>query len=608
MVDMITNKDLQDVLFNLGRASTFTKGWRDNIEQWRRLYDFKHYELQPLPGESQFADPTYTNTVDLAVAIILANPITWRAAPWRPTANAQKLASQVEKFLIGTEEANTDRNGYDQAYEIILHFVRDAGAVLYTYWDDNIAASSKSTGEFIDTNGNVVAATVYEECPLRIQVIDPMSIKILAGGKERWMMVAREEKQTLYDIYTRFGVLPQRYSHLTGDITAQLTTEDILVDYWDVATISDGDVKKQVVRNGVLFGNEFIPGYELKTMKKYRSLPYTIGFYKPTDRLDSTKWAGIISPLIGSVRHLETSINRRQRQIDMFSSMPFVSKTLKGRAVNVDPGMGKVVNLSTEEDFGFPVWQGNPPDVERQIDFFRSRVQQSGFSDVFYGSGASAVSGYALSQLGDQNRIRLEQPVTHLERFYMWAAQKIVEITLDNAEPGSYIRMYGKVKGEPFAGAVCVSDLSGQHITCEIVPEFPNERVRNHAMATQVRGIISDHRIMEDYLRVQQPDEEFDVRMIEQAQNSPIIMNYNILRKFKEMADAGDEMAKLALESMLQNGVPGISGRPKEPNNPEQSLGMPNRAEPMGGEPTNEGEQLANAAPNLAGGIYGSEF
>lgn len=603
-----TQQDLQDVLFNIAQAEAFSDGWHKNIAQWRNLYNFQHYEQGPLPGETQFADPTFTNTVDLGVAIILANPLTWRATPWKPTNHANKLSSELEKFLIGTIEANTDRNEYDLSYEILLHFVRDGGAVVYHWWDEDIAAYSRASETVLDVEGTPVNATVYEECPMRLQVIDPMSIRLLPGGRGRWMAIMRAEQQNLYDIKMRFGLLPPAYQHLS-DLETMLSTKGTLIDYWDVILKPEelGSKKVPVVRNAVLFDKEFIPGWELKPMPQYKSMPYTIGFYKPTDRLNSKMWDGILKPLVGSVRQLETSINRRQRQIDMFSSMPFVSKTLQGRDVSVDPGMGKVVSLSVEEDFGFPIWQGNPPDVERQIDFLRSRVQQSGFSDVFYGAGASQVSGYALSQLGDQNRIRLEQPVTHLERFYGWMARKIVEITTNNAGENAHVRVYGKMRGVPFAGSVSVVDLNGLQISCEIIPEFPNEKVRNHAMATQVRGLLSDRRIMEHYLGVQQPDDEFDVRMIEQAQKNPILTNYALISKLTEMADAGDKVAEMTLLALQQSGIPGMPGRPEEETNPQQNQGVPQGGQPAGGTIGGTEQALASTSPTMIGGINGNE-
>lgn len=609
MGDMILNNDIAEVLFNKNAAEAYSKDWHDNIKEWRQLYDTRHYKEAPKSGETQFSDPTFTNTVDLAVAILLANPVTWRATPWKPSEAATRQASQVEKFLAGALEMNSSRNEYDITYEVILNFVRDGGAVLYTYWDDEIANDVRTFSNMMDIHGNLKTnAPVFNECPLRVQVIDPLSMAFLPGGKDRWMVATRSEEITLYDVRARFGLIPSQYTHLGNENSVLASTKGVLVDYWDVAVVQENGRKKTVIRNAVLFDDRFIPGYELKVMEKYHSIPYTLGLYKPTDRRNSRKWDGILTPLIESVKNLETNINRRQRQINVFSSMPLVSKTAQGRQVSVDPGIAKVISIGTGEDFGFPVWPGNPPDVERQIDFLRSRVQQSGFSDVFFGSGANSVSGYALSQLGDQNRIRFEQPVTHLERMYMLMAKKVAQVVLDNAGPDAYIRMFGVVRGEPFAGALCVGDLDGQYIQCQILPEFPNEKVRNHAMATQVRGLLSDHTIIESYLGRQQPDEEFDLRMNEMAQNHPVVLNYMLMKKLTEMAKNGDKVAEQTLMALQQQGLAGTPGRPKEPNNAEQGMGVPNRIEPMGGEPDETSNQLASSAPNMSGGIYGAEF
>jgi hypothetical protein len=109
-------------------------------------------------------------------------------------------------------------------------------------------------------------------------------------------------------------------------------------------------------------------------------------------------------------------------------------------------------------------------------------------------------------------------------------------------------------------------------------------------------------------LKVQQPDEEFDVRMNEMAQNHPVVINYHMMRKLKQAADAGDEVAAMTLQAMQNGGLSGQPGRPKEPNNALQGQGIPQGQEPMGGEPDQTSEQLASSAPNMEGGVYGTEF
>ncbi|MBE0573867.1 hypothetical protein IH575_03125, partial [Candidatus Dojkabacteria bacterium] len=77
------DEKLRDILFNIESAKAFTSGWHKNISKWRQLYDDRHYDTAPKPGEERFSDPTYTNTVDLAVGIMLSNPLIWKATAWR---------------------------------------------------------------------------------------------------------------------------------------------------------------------------------------------------------------------------------------------------------------------------------------------------------------------------------------------------------------------------------------------------------------------------------------------------------------------------------------------------------------------------------------------
>lgn len=596
---MSDNQEYNQIFHNITIAKNFTKGWHENIIRWRRLYRFDHYDTKPKSGESRFADPTYTNTVDLAVGIILANSMVWKAECWRPSVDISS-ASLVEKFLSGTLQVNADRNEYDIYYEVLLHFVRDGGAVIYTVWDEQIAASSYSMETLITPEGEQKEVLVYSENPLRVQVIDPLSIYVVPGGKNRWASVMRIENRSVFDVYSDFGIVLEEDRHLSS-VAEQVQSRGELVDYWDVI-VKDG---KPVVRNCILYKGKVIR--PLQEMERYRSIPYTIGFFKPTDRSDPDEWNSIITPLEHPVQHLEKSINRRQRQIDVFSSLPLVSVTQNGRQIAIDPGLGKVVQLSEGESLQFPVWPGNPPDVREHIEFLRSRVQQSGFSDVFYGSGASAISGYALSQLGDQNRIRLEQPIAHLEKFWSWWAKKTVDLAVSYAEE-DFILMYGSYKGKMFYEALPVSVLKGHFITCEIIPEFPNEQVRKTAMATQVRGLLPETTIMEKYLGIQQPDEELDKKMTELALNNPVLVQYVVMKKLSEMADNGDEVAKMALQAMMSQIKAEMQQTENAPN-PMQSPGLPNRPpRPYGQSLSGAVEDTAQTAPNMEGSVTNDEI
>lgn len=623
MADLINNEEARDVIERIQRAKRHVQGWKENIKRWRRLYDMNHYTNKPKAGEVQYNDPTYTNTVDLAVGIMLANRLRWHAFGFHPSKEEQIETGQIEKLLDGTLMVNNEREEANQLYQLYLHFVRDGGAAIYSVFDPDIAEDTKIKREVPDPEMGARPVWAFKEIPLRVQVIDPESIFVLPGGPKRWLMVGRSEKRSVLDIEAVYGIRVQRFKGYSQEMKA--TTFGEFIDAWDFV-MKDKPVRgkdgnpvfnevlgreevapRLVVRNTILFEGEVLIGP--REMEGYKDLPYTVQFFKPTSK-EPGDWHSILSPLESSVALLERTFNRRAHQIDVFTSLPIVSKTQPGRAVKIDPGLYNHVNITPDESIEFPTWQGNPPDLNFHIEFLRSRVQQSGFSDVMFGAGASQVAGYALSQLGDQNRIRMEQPITHLELLLTHWAKKSMKLLSEFAE-GAQICVYGQHKGKDYLEYVEVDDLEKYAVRAEIIPEYPNEETRKTAMATQVKGTLSDYTIMERYLSIDDPESEQERRIIEAVTNHPITIQYSIMKELSEQAEAGDPIAAQVLQQMQAGMVPGGQpGRPADPRSPEQLTGTQSPTgqpvpQALGQQPgasaIEQQENMANAAPGMDG-------
>jgi len=543
----------------------------------------------------------------------------WHAVNWKPDAAGQIQADSIEKFLNGIIEINNFREEYNIPYEVYKHFTRDGAGVLYSPWDKAIANRALIEIEEMNEESETSFETtlVYEEPPLLAQVIDPLNIIATTGGHKRWDMIACLEKMSVADVEERFGVSLEQYKGST--LEDKRSAEGDLIDYWELRAVEKtkkvngvkGVLKywEPQVRWAVLFNDEFIK--PLIVAKGYKDLPYTIGFFQPVDKDNPKEWTrSILDPLIPSVELLEKSINRRQHQIDVYSSLPILARTRNGKKLVFDPGMAEnVVNLDVEDEVSFPLWPGNAPDVQNQIDFVRARVQQSGFSDIMFGSGNSQESGYALSQLGDQNRIRLEQPVTHLEMLWSQWAKKILDLTQYFAEDRK-VRVYGRARGQDYAEMVQGTGLSEFLVKCEIKPEFPNEKVRNHAMATQVKGILDDITIMENYLGVEQPTDVRTRKIAQQALDNPIMMQYALIKQFRALGET-DKDAKLTLQMLEKQMLQPTKG--EEGSNPEQLTGLQSptgdpTSQAMGGMPAGQGDAaamqgMANASPGMDGSI-----
>lgn len=618
----IQGNDFKDLLNRVKRAETFVSSWHTNIKRWRRLYNMNHYNRPGTTNEILYSDPTYTNTVDLSVGIMLGNDLRWHAFGFSPSAAEQKATGQMEKLIAGIMEVNNEREEALLIYELFLNFNRDGGGAIYSVYDGALANELRETVDVPDGTQGTKQVFKFMEVPIRTKIIDPLNIVCLPGGPKKWLLIGREEERSMLDIETTYGVKIDRFQHLSQEEKASYMA--VFKDIWDFVWVVQGQAtdapdaaetlpevpqRKLVVRNTRLYMN--LPIFGPQIMEGYDDLPYSIQFFKPVGK-ESTEWHSILTPLESSVVMLERSFNRRAKQIDVYTAMPLIVKSQPGRPVVIDPGLYNSVSITPDESIEFPQWPGNAPDVQEHMDMLRSRIQQSGFSDVMFGSGNNAVAGYALSQLGDQNRIRLEQPINHLELLLTTWAKKTMKL-LHKFAPGTIMCVYGHQKGADYMDYVEMDKLIGYSIRAEIRPNFPNEEMRRVAMSTQVKGTISDYTRMERYLGIEQPEDEQERKLIEAAENHPITMQYALMAQLDKMAKDGDQIAAMALQSLQQNGLPGQPGRPDQGNKPEQLQGVasPTGQEPVPGQtppgttPAEQQASLATATPNTVGGING---
>jgi len=628
-------QEFQEILSLYQSSRSFCQPWHDQIQRWRRYYKFKHYTKKPQPGESRFSDPTFTNVVDLAVGILLANDVEWKVSSYNPSMVNQKLSSRIEKFLAGVIDIASEREEEHLYYTSFLNFVRDGAAVLYTVWDTGLADEYRGTFQIPDPDSEtVITYTGYSLPPIRVQTINPLKMFVLPGGPYRWLYMFRVEEMSVHDVERLFDTTLEQFSHLTPEMKIRQMGE--LVDIWRYVErdepvmetvvsfneegeyveeeVPTGETKKvKVFQNGLMFSG--VPVWDMVDMDGVTNFPYTIGFFKPVDKDQPEDWGhNIMSPMETSVLELERAVNRRDMQIKRYTGLPLQIRTMAGRKVTVDAAFGNTVEMATDESLEFPKWWGNPPDVNQHIEYLRSRVQQSGFADVMFGAGMGEGTGYALSQLSDQNRIRLAQPRVHLEMLWSQVGRKIIELAVSYAR-GEVLRVYGVLRGKDFLEQLIMDDFDDFLVKAKIKPEFPNDQTRNHAMATQVRGVLPNTYIMEKYLDIDQPDDMMDLLMQEQIMQHPAMLQYMLMSTFEELARSGDEAAKAVLDQMKQQqGVPGQPGRPEEPPNPEQAMGgMPSSTgelsqQEQGGAPPGQSamdtiRKLLSRSPKMTGGM-----
>jgi len=616
--DITTDMALLEILEDYSEAKKSCEGWHKNIEKWRKWYDFDHYAErgEALPGEERYEDPTPTNLVDTAVGIILANDLEWKAMGFTPDVMEGETTGKIEKYIAGVIEINSEREELDIPYEAVFNLVRDGSSVLYSPWDDILAQELAFEAQVPDKEQGAKPIQGFMESPIRTQVIDPLKTFWVMGGPRRWGQVYRIEEMTVYDVEAQYQVRIKQYDH--QDERAKRKLKGELIDCWKWAQTEQPKEQdmmakmlgkpqemetKWVVQRALVFERQFI--WELQDTP-YDDLPYSIGFYKSVDKDKPEGWThSIIRPIESTLEMMENAINRRQRQITLLSSLPLVTRAMAGRVIEIDPALGGHIPLLPDEDISFPKWPGNPPDVDQQIQYFRTRLQQAGFSEQDLTGGAA--SGYALSQIGDANKIKLEQPVRALNLLWSSWARKMLRLT-EKFGAGSLVRVYGSLKGEDFADQIVTDDFSKYLVRAKLKPKYPGDDVRNAAMGTQAKGTLSDWTIMERFWDIDQPDDENKRILRQMAERHPSVIEYQIRKNLMERAKMGDEAAVMTLMAMEQS----KGGNPNQapgPPKPEQKTGTQSATgeatpqaegrEPPGQDINSAMNQMTGATPQL---------
>ncbi len=613
--DILADETLVNVQDRLRSAKRLVEPWHKQIRKWRAFYEMSHYNKRPKVNEIQYPDPTPTNVVDVAVGVLGSHPLEFKAVGWTPSPKEQAETDKVEKFLNGTLTLADEREDVGHQYMVNLHMVRDGTAVIKNIWDPYLANRFAFMAQLPNPDaelGEPVTVDVrgFYEVPIKTEVIDPLEMFIVPGGRHRWLYLFHVTKMTVHDVESLYNFEVKNY--VGTPISEKMKIKHEMVDYWRVAHYPEGDV----IINAVMYNEEWVLNYEPKVMEGYEEVPFSIGFFKPVDRKSPKNWGhGVISPLEPSVRLIERNVNRRQRQIDVFTALPMMVKSLPGRSITVDAGFGKALQMSVDEEISFPQWQGNPPDSNLQIDYLRSRLQQSGFSDILYGMEGHG-AGYAISQMTDQNRIRLIEPIKQIERLWGRWAKKSLKL-VRNFGANSLIRVYGTFKGIPFADQIIGGDIADYMVTAKIKAEFPNQQVTNAALSTQSADVLSKRTRQERYWDIDQPTDEWKQQMMEMAEQHPAMINYGILGVLMEKAAMGDQAAAMAVQLMMaeQQGQQqgGGEGGEEAGSKTANQLGTASatgertpqeegRSNP--GQSTLESvERLANASPGLDGSI-----
>jgi hypothetical protein len=615
----------------------------DRIDKYRKLYGFDHYKKKAKATESRVSWPDYTNAVDLAVSILSANAIDFKAYGFTPGSEEGKRSSMIEKVLNATLHMSSIRDEININHIHILQLARDGASVIRTVWDDeyhDMFLEEFPEPETDEDDGEEIVG-MFKDLPLRAQVLDARNMYVITGGKKRWLSCFYADDRTIADVEEDMGIEIPAFAKRSKQ--EKETEKHEFIDYWEYVSgfelvenesgepvpVMDpetgelsmdeetGDIIWErrpviLVQNAVIYEDYLLKPLEIA--EGYEDIPYTLFFWKPIGQKNPEDWGeSLLHAMQHIVPHIERRFNRQSRLIDLYASMPLVSRTEGARKVKLDPGVGRVAQLSLEEDLGFPSWPGTPPDVESQLNLLQAKSQESSFPAAMYGEGVKNMAGYAISQLIDSGQIRLVTPGQQLEQGWAVWAHKTLNLIKNFAE-NAYIHVYGEMRGKFFYDKVVGRKCEGFRVDVTIKPKYPGMDTREIAHATQAKPFLSNWSILQRYLNVPQPDDEERRRNIQNVKEMPAFQELIMMGYLKELAEEGDKVAGALFERYMLQGMPGEPGRPTEPTKPDAMVGgstpivpgaypVEEGGAPFGQEPGKGLEEMVQVAPNLAGGF-----
>jgi hypothetical protein len=561
------------------------------IDFMRDLYFLRHQahigNVLTLPGTEMITSNKATNIVDLGVGILSSNPMKIRA--YRvvdETQDSQKEAQNVIKFLRGLLYINDERQGSDIEVQAIFNALLDGQVVVYQTWNSD-AEPTQTPGE-MGTPG-----LTFSELPLDLTILDIKNVFPVTGGRRGNKQVIYSCRRLISDIEDEWGV-DLGYSNENRE-----RTEVDYIDYWGFEFANDSEpdtsqspqdepkVKKlgqEVVVNAVIADNKWIRQPEI--MEGYDDLPFTFGCGRLTTSVEPEETGlSLLYPTANAILDYEVQLIQHRRLVMLYAALPPFIRTNPGREKPIfDAILGNVTHLETGEEFGFPTWPGTPPDVRMELTNAENSIQEGSFPSVAYGEGANATSGYAISQLTDSGRIRLNQFQKNLERFWSMVFRKALSLTAQFASNVN-LQVYGRLHDKPFALPIRGSQMQGFRVDVKIAAKFPQDESRKVAAAMQLKQsrLLPTRTLQENYLDVDDPEQEEERQLEEDA------MQDQTLRQ-TAIREAMGEFDPSLVQSVTQ-------GAPPSPQ--QNSPGMPPQGQPSMAPQT----QQQNAGAQMQAGM-----
>lgn len=563
------NRIIADLQWGLGYYAERNR----EFERQERWYFRDHYDIPVInspddnfmPGSptSNFEEE-HLATINIPFSSVQkAHTLMTGDSPIIEVLKDTEKGSRVSKMLHGVMQINQRRWGVNPMYDAIFNQLLYGWGCVRTTWNRN---------EWDDAQKDFKGDKPLYQFPVNVRSIHPREIYPIPGGvHERWKAVIHYTTMKVYEVEEEWDVtLHMCDSDNTEgdenfDYTAPLDPdkEVEVIDYW----CWEGDR----IIHAVVAHEQFV--LRPATMKFYDALPYTIFFCGQTSSMNAANIGlGINYALVDSVAEIEWLVNRMLRIADLYADPTLVITRINDDKINVDPAT-KQIDLIEGESAHYLTHNGSLPELDKLLGFFKSQVEEEGFSTV---AGESGIDTIAQQQ---STMIKIFKPVENAQMAWEDVNHKIVGL-IQRYSWDKPIEVAGKLNAdedaEAFDFSLKGSDTKGCRETkVTIRARFPMEELRNMTTAAAAKNseLIPDDVIRVKFLGAKDPKRWEQKITKQRVKNSPeafgfLIQNQLMMIQQQSTIQAmvEEELAKAQEANQVeQRGEAGTMGGPEAP-------------------------------------------
>jgi hypothetical protein len=548
----------------------------DEMEKLR----FMEFAVTGMPDgmeDEMVIPPTGYSIVENVVGTMVANDPQIRIPPAAMTARAQVSSSQLEKWTYGALmqlRMQQNEDVFERFMECMVAYGHACTRMLYApqLWK---GFPKKDKGEEDEQyNDRSEAWKQGRPLPIAWTWLDPRCAYPVWSdlGLEAVLEVDRRDPLAI----SRFkfnqisepelGELERTHTDDSGEIEfAQLWTRKSL-------TYAIGG---QVIHQEI---------------HKYPNVPYVYAMGQAVASKDPARMGlSVLYPLRKIIPYLARLLSQKASAIHVYAwptvilrqaqfSSP-IGENVEGsdgaamRSLDFTPG--KPYALLPGEDISFLVWNGEGPDIDRQIGIIMEMCDRAGIPGTSMGAN-SGDSGYAVNQLIGAARMKLKPLIRHGEDALRQDIQNLWDIVEYRVK--QKVPVYLREKKQGGWMEIGPDDLKGyRHVEVNLNPLLPTDTYAKSSQAiNEYNATLRSRRSAREMVGIEQPEDEENQRLIELFLDRPEIqdlMSQAIVRKAGFMLEqqqqlpAGELVQRgMALPGAYQQAITdNLQGQPTQP-------------------------------------------